>query len=189
MITETIGILSNFITESLQGIPANEMIIFQLASIMIIAIIFAFIARIFKQPLIPAYVITGLLIGPLSLGLIKNTDIILALANIGIAFLLFISGLEISFKKIKEANWKKIILIGFLQVALVFIFVLVFFEILKLSVLQASYLGIILAFSSTMVVVKILGDKNELVTLHGRIMLGILLLQDLIAIIAIDRLW
>jgi len=185
MIIEAVGILSNFLAETLKGIPASEMIIFQLASIIVISIIFAFIAKILKQPLIPAYVITGLLIGPLFLGLIKNTEIILALANMGIAFLLFISGLEISFKKIKEANWKKIVMIGLLQVAFIFIFTFAFLEILKLSVLQASYLGIILAFSSTMVVVKILGDKNELVTLHGRIMLGILLLQDLIAIIAI----
>lgn len=185
MIPGLTRILSNFIVETLQGIPAHEMIIFQLAVILIIAILFAFIARILKQPLIPAYVIAGLAIGPLFLGIIKNTDIILALANIGIAFLLFISGLEISFKKIKEANWKKIIFIGLIQIALVFFFVLAFLEVLKIPVLQASYLGIILAFSSTMIVVKILGDKNELVTLHGRIILGILLLQDLIAIIAI----
>jgi Kef-type K+ transport system membrane component KefB len=180
-----IGFLQEFITETIQNIPAHETIIFQLAFILIVSILFAFLARILKQPLIPAYVLAGLIIGPIFLGLIRNTDIILALANIGIAFLLFISGLEISIKKIKEANWKKIIFIGIFQVILTFLFVLAFAGILKLSILQASYIGIILAFSSTMVVVKILGEKNELVTLHGRIILGVLLLQDLIAIVAI----
>lgn len=185
MIQSLIRILSESIAETVKNIPSTETIIFQLAFILIVSIIFAFIARILKQPLIPAYVLAGLIIGPIFLGLIRNTDIILALANIGIAFLLFISGLEISIKKIKEANWKKIVFIGFFQVVLTFLFVLAFTGLLKISILQASYLGIILAFSSTMIVVKILGDKNELVTLHGRIMLGILLLQDLIAIIAI----
>jgi len=57
--------------------------------------------------------------------------------------------------------------------------------ILGLSSLQAAYIGIILAFGSTMVDIKLLADRNELVTLHGRLVLGILLLQDLVAIVAI----
>jgi len=66
-----------------------ENIFFDIGAIIIIATVFAFIAKTFKQPLIPAYVLTGIIIGPF-LGLITNTDVITNLSEIGIAFLLFI---------------------------------------------------------------------------------------------------
>ena len=72
-----------------------------------------------------------------------------------------------------------------MQVAAIFGIVFALSGFLDLTSLQAAYIGIILAFGSTMVDIKLLADKNELVTLHGRLVLGILLLQDLIAIIAI----
>jgi Kef-type K+ transport system membrane component KefB len=166
-------------------LPAAELIIFEIGVILIISAIFAFIAKMLKQPLIPAYILTGLLIGPLALGLLKNMDLISAFSEIGIAFLLFVAGLEISFKKIKEANLKKIAIIGLFQVAIIFGVAVLLSGWLNLSTLQAAYIGIILAFGSTMVDIKLLADKKELVTLHGRLVLGILLFQDLVAIIAI----
>lgn len=169
----------------LSDIPMKDAIIFDIAIILIISAIFAFVAKIFRQPLIPAYVATGLLIGPIFFGFVSNSELISAFAEIGIAFLLFSAGLEISFKRIKEANLKKISIIGTLQVALVFMIALLLSNFLGLDSMQAVYLGIILSFGSTMVVIKILSDKKQLVTLHGRIILGILLLQDLIAIFAI----
>ncbi len=176
-----VGVISEFIA----NIPAEQALIFDIAFILIISAVLAFIARIFRQPLIPAYVIAGLIIGPLVLGLVQNTEVIKTFSEMGIAFLLFAAGLEISFKKIKEVGIGKIILIGFFQVAVVFFLTLLFREILALSLIQAIYIGIILAFGSTMVVIKLLDDKEELVTMHGRLVLGILLLQDLIAILAI----
>ncbi|MDO8517364.1 MAG: cation:proton antiporter [Nanoarchaeota archaeon] len=173
------------LTSNLNTLPADKSIIFDIAMILIISAIFAFIARSLKQPLIPAYVITGLIAGPLVFGLVKNTSLIYAFSEIGIAFLLFTAGLEISFKKIKEANLKKIFLIGFFQVILVFLIAFFAGKLINLNLIQSVYIGIILAFSSTMVVVKLLSDKNELVTMHGRLILGILLLQDLFAIFAV----
>lgn len=169
----------------IRGLPTSETIIFDIAIILIISAMLAFIAKMLRQPLIPAYVLTGLIIGPLVLGFIKNLDLIYAFSEIGIAFLLFTAGLEISFRKIKEANLKKIALVGLLQVGIIFGVVFFLADFLSLSCLQAAYIGIILAFGSTMVDIKLLSDKGELVTLHGRLVLGILLLQDLIAIIAI----
>jgi len=166
-------------------LPAGEAIIFDIALILIISAIFAFIAKMLRQPLIPAYVLAGLLIGPLVLGFIRNIDLIYAFSEIGIAFLLFTAGLEISFKKIREANLKKIALIGTVQVAAIFAIAFFAGKFFDLAPLQAAYIGIILAFGSTMVDIKLLSDKGELVTLHGRLVLGILLLQDLVAIIAI----
>ncbi|MBT7101937.1 hypothetical protein HN935_00310 [archaeon] len=166
-------------------LPASEAIIFDIAVILIVAAILAFIAKFLRQPLIPAYVLTGLIIGPLVFGFVRNLDLIYAFSEIGIAFLLFTAGLEISFKKIKEAGLKKIVLIGLLQVGVIFASVFFLADFMGLTSLQAAYIGIILAFGSTMVDIKLLADRGELVTLHGRLVLGILLFQDLIAIIAI----
>ena len=173
------------IGNQISHLPASEAIIFDIAIILIVCAIFAFIAKMLRQPLIPAYVLAGLIIGPLALGFIRNTELIFAFSEIGIAFLLFTAGLEISFKKIKEANLKKIALIGTLQVAAVFAIAILAAGFLKLTTIQAVYIGIVLAFGSTMVVIKLLADRSELVTLHGRLILGILLLQDLVAILAI----
>jgi len=178
------GFVSNA-TVHFAELPATEAIIFDIALILIISAILAFIARILRQPLIPAYVIAGLLIGPVVFGLIRNTELIYAFSEIGIAFLLFTAGLEISFKKIKEANLKKIIFIGLLQILAVFGISILLSDFLGLTTMQAVYLGIIMAFGSTMVVIKLLSDSGELVTMHGRLVLGILLLQDLVAIFAI----
>lgn len=175
----------NGIGNHLSHLPASEAIIFDIALILIISAILAFVAKMLRQPLIPAYVLTGLIIGPLVFGFIRNLDLIYAFSEIGIAFLLFTAGIEISFRKIKEAGLKKIALIGFLQVAVIFGIAYLLANFLGLTTLQAAYIGIILAFGSTMVDIKLLADRGELVTLHGRLVLGILLLQDLIAIIAI----
>ena len=184
--------ITGFVTSSVASVgnhvstlSAVETIIFDIAIILILAAIFAFIAKILKQPLILGYVLAGLVIGPLVLGFVENSELIHAFSEIGIALLLFVTGLEISFRKIKEANLKKIAIIGVIQVAAIFAIIFFLKGFLGLDPMQAAYLGIILAFGSTMVDVKLLADRGELVTLHGRLVLGILLLQDLIAIIAI----
>jgi Kef-type K+ transport system membrane component KefB len=173
--------ISNHITQ----LSAAEAIIFELAIILIISAAFALIARVLRQPLIPAYVLAGLIVGPIALGFVENSELIHAFSEIGIAFLLFVAGLEISFRKIKEAGLKKIAFIGTLQVATIFFITYFLAGFLNLTTMQAAYIGIILAFGSTMVDIKLLADRGELVTLHGRLVLGILLLQDLVAIIAI----
>lgn len=175
----------NGINHHIGSLPASEAIIFDIAVILIISAIFAFLAKMLRQPLMPAYVLAGLIIGPLVLGFVSNLDLILAFSEIGIAFLLFTAGLEISFRKIKEAGLIRISLIGLLQVGIIFGISMALAGFMGLSALQAAYIGIILAFGSTMVDIKLLSDRGELVTLHGRLVLGILLLQDLIAIIAI----
>lgn len=175
----------NGIGNHIAHLPASEAIIFDIALILIISAILAFIAKMLRQPLIPAYVLTGLIIGPLVFGFVGNLDLIYAFSEIGIAFLLFTAGLEISFSKIKEAGLKRILFIGLLQVGIIFGIAYFLAGFLGLTALQASYIGIILAFGSTMVDIKLLADRGELITLHGRLILGILLLQDLVAIAAI----
>lgn len=159
-------------------------LLFELSFIIIFAAIFAFLIRLLKQPLIPAYIIAGILIGPVCLGLVQDKTLVLSLSEIGIAFLLFIVGLEMDIMKLKEVSLFSS-LGGLLQVF--FVFLLGFFAAILLGFtnIGAVFLGLIVAFSSTVIVVKILSEKREIDTLHGRIILGILLMQDIIAIVAL----
>ncbi len=167
------------------NISPNEMLLFELGAIIIMAAIFALVARLLKQPPILAYVVAGFIIGPAALAIVRDVEIIKSFSEIGIAFLLFLAGLEISFKKLKQVNLAKISLVTTLQVFLVFFITIFLVKFIGLTSIQGVYIGVALTFSSTMVVVKLLADKGELVTMHGRLVLGILLLQDFFAIIAI----
>ena len=161
-------------------------IFFDIGFIVIISTLFAYIARFLKQPLIPAYVLAGVILGPL-LGFVTNMDIISNLSEIGIAFLLFIVGLEIDIKKLKDIGLIAS-LGGAIQVAAVFVLAFMASVFMGFLTMESIYLGLIIAFSSTMVVVKLLSDKREIDTLHGRIIIGILLLQDIAAIFALSLL-
>ena len=163
-------------------------IFFEISLIIIIATLFGYLMKLLRQPIIPAYIISGLIIGPVGFGLITDHYVIKTLAEIGIAFLLFVVGLELDFRRLKDIGLvasiggtaKTLILfgLGFLVALLLGVF----------SVTEALYLGLILAFSSTMVVVKLLSDKKELDSLHGRIIIGILLMEDILAITALSLL-
>jgi Kef-type K+ transport system membrane component KefB len=161
-----------------------ENIFFDIALITIVATIGGYLARILKQPLIPLYILAGLLIGPI-FGIITNADIITKLSEFGIAFLLFIVGLEINLKKLKETT--SIAIVGGIFQTFVFGLIAFFIaRILGYNILESIYLSLIVAFSSTMIVLKLLSDQRELDTLHGRIIVGLLLIQDIFAIIALS---
>src|SRR3989344_7641098 len=129
-------------------------IFFEIGIVVIISTLFAFIARLLKQPLIPAYVIAGLVVGPY-LGLITNIGTINSLSAIGIAFLLFIVGLEIDLKKLKDVGLVSS-LGGAIQVIAVFAVTFIVSSLMGFLTIESAYLGLIIAFSSTMVVVKLL---------------------------------
>jgi len=153
---------------------------------MVVATMAGFIAKLLKQPTIPAYVLTGILLGPI-LGLIKDPTNIASLSEIGIAFLLFIVGLELDLRKLKDTG--NVALVGgLLRTAALFLLGYFAGLLFGFTHLQAVYTGLIISFSSTMVVVKLLSDKHELDTLHGRIVIGTLLLQDIIVILALSML-
>ncbi len=163
-----------------------ENIFFDIGLLMIIATIIGYVAKLLRQPLIPAYILSGILIGPSVIGMITDHHTIALLSEVGIAFLLFVIGLEMDFKRLKDIGLVASVG-GTIQVAVLFLvgFVTAYF-LGYFSNIESVYLGIIFAFSSTMVVVKILSDKKELNTLHGRIIIGVLLMQDMFAILALS---
>lgn len=146
----------------------------------------AFIAHFLKQPLLIAYILAGVLIGPnIGFGLIKDIEVIEKISHIGLIFLLFLIGLEIDIKKLRDAG-KSMIISGFVQFPLSFIIGIGFFLLLGFSLsdkYDLFYLTACCALSSTAIVVKLLYSKFELDTLAGRITLGILVFQDIWAIV------
>mgnify|MGYP005838794541 CR=1 FL=1 len=162
-------------------------IFFDLGIIIIFATILGYIGRLLKQPLIPLYILAGVIIGPIGLGWITDLEVIRTLSEIGVAFLLFVVGLELNLGKLKDVG--KVIIIGsIIQIITMFGSGLLLGHLLGFQNEALIYVGLIVSFSSTMVVIKLLADKNELNTLHGRIVIGILLMEDLFAIIAISSL-
>ncbi|MDP2908024.1 MAG: cation:proton antiporter [Nanoarchaeota archaeon] len=158
---------------------------FSIGIILILATFLGYLAKFIRQPLIPAYILTGVILGPLGLGLVHNAEAVKSLSEIGIAFLLFIVGLEIDLKKLKTVSTISAFG-GTLQVIITFVFGFLVAALLGFDHITSIYTGLIVAFSSTMVVAKLLSDKEEIDTLHGRIILGILIIQDLLVIIALS---
>ena len=152
--------------------------------IFIAAALAGFILRLLKQPQILAYVLVGFIVTPL-LGLVTDIALIESLSIIGIAFLLFLVGIEMDLKSLRSVAMLSTFG-GTAQIAIVFVFGYIIALALGYLSLEAAYVGLILAFSSTMVVMKLLSDKKELPTLHGRIVIGILLVQDMFAIFALS---
>lgn len=153
------------------------------------AAVLAFLAHRTKQPLILAYLLAGVLIGPeVGFKLVEDRDSIHTVAEIGLILLLFIIGLEIDLKKLLAAG-KAVILPGIFQFPITVGVSLGFFALLGYGMGEGNfsllYLAICLGLSSTMIVVKLLYDKFELDTLPGRITLGVLVFQDIWAILVL----
>ncbi len=161
---------------------AND-IFTQLGIIIVVTAVTALILRLFKQPTILAYVLVGIIIAP-ALHLITDATIIQSMSVVGVAFLLFLVGLEMDLKSLKDVAMIST-LGATIQITLLFITGFAIALILGFLSMEAAYIGLILCFSSTMVVLKILSDRRELNTLHGKIITGILLTEDIIAILAL----
>lgn len=158
-----------------------------LGFIVIIATVCALLARFLKQPLLLSYILAGVIIGPYGLKLVTSYDIINVVSELGIAFLLFIVGLELDINKIKSLGAISLIA-GLGQVVFTFFAGYYFTQWIGFPPLQSMYLSIALTLSSTVIVVKLYEDKGQLDTLHGRVALGILLVQDFLAIISMAML-
>ncbi len=153
--------------------------------IIILATVAAYIVKALKQPPLLGYLLAGVMIGPPVFGLITNTDVIATLSEIGIAFFLFLIGLEMDLRKLKNLGLISLI-VGTGQVILTAVAgFAIAAALFGFSATVSLYIALALAFSSTMIVVKLLSDKRELDTLHGRIVVGVLLVQDVISILAL----
>lgn len=158
-----------------------EAIFIQLAVILSVAFIVAYIIKLLKQPIIIGYIIAGMIISPFILKAGASTEVIDTFSQFGIAFLLFLVGLHLNPKVIREIGTSSL-LIGLGQMILTFGLGFGVGALLGFSAVTSIYVGIALAFSSTIIVMKLLSDKQHLDSLYGKISIGILIVQDLVAI-------
>lgn len=144
------------------------------------------VAQFLRQPVLLAYLVGGFLLGPAGLRLIESVETISAISELGLIFLLFMIGLEIDLKKIASAG-RSITLTAAVQILGGAILGMAFFRLLGFGIgggrWDALYLAVAGALSSTVIIVKVLYERQELDTLTGRITLGVLVLQDLAAIL------
>ena len=161
-------------------------VLFQISIAIVAATLAAILARLLRQPVILGYIAAGLLVGPTEgLGLI-SMDAIQPISELGLILLLFMIGLEIDLRKLLEGG-RMLVSAGIGQFIICLALGLGFWSLLGFSFggpdYSALYLAVACALSSTMIVVKLLYDKFELDTTAGRLSLGILVFQDLWAIL------
>jgi len=154
---------------------------------LVAATFFGFIARALRQPLILAYVLAGVVVGPSFFRIITERETINILAQFGIALLLFMVGLELDIKRLRDVG-RVSAGCGIGQIVITFIFGYLLAGYMGFTGYAPFYIAFALTISSTMVVVKLLTDKNEMDTLHGKIVLGTLLVQDMVTIMVLAAL-
>ncbi len=154
-----------------------------LGLLLTVAVGFIYIASRIRMPSIVAYLLAGLFLGPMT-GLISVSDALDLMAEFGIALLLFLVGLELSFARIRDVGPVAIVA-GLGQVVFTAVIGYIVCMLIGFSVIESIFLSMGLTFSSTVVVVKLLDQKRELNALYGRIAVGIFLVQDLVVIVAL----
>ncbi len=161
-----------------------EHLVTDIAVCIIAAWVVAVVSQIARQPLLLAYLVAGFAVGPHGFKWVTNAQTIETISDIGLSLLLFMIGLEIDLKKMLSAGRVITLTAGSQILGCVIIGWAVFGLIGPAqNHLEALYLGVAAAMSSTVIIVKILYDKRELETLAGRITLGVLVLQDIATIL------
>jgi Kef-type K+ transport system membrane component KefB len=155
-------------------------IFIELSVIIFLATIVSLVMRAMKQPLIVGYIITGLLIGPYLLNLVHSKGTIELFSKIGIIILLFIVGLNLNPKVVKEVG-KVSALAGIAQVVLTSIVGFLIAIALGINQVAAMYIAIALTLSSTIIILKLITDKGDINSLYAKIIVGVLIIQDIIA--------
>ncbi len=150
-----------------------------IAIILAAALVGGMIAHRLRQPVILGYLLVGIAIGPHGLGVVDNLELIETLASIGVALLMFTVGMEVSYNQLREMG-KVGIWGGIAQILATFVLGLIGGKFLfRWSFSDAGFFGLLISLSSTMVCLKLLMERGELDSIHGRIMIAILIVQDL----------
>jgi len=154
----------------------------ELSLIIVITVLIAGIMRLLKQPLIIGYILAGIIVSPYFLNVVNSTETISVFSQMGVALLLFIVGLNLSPRVIKEVG-KVSLITGIGQILFTSLIGFFISRLLGFSVLVSFYIAIALTFSSTIIIMKLLSDKKDLEKLYGKISIGFLLVQDIFVII------
>jgi len=152
-----------------------------IAVIFILAIFVIYVFNKIHIPSIIGFLLTGVIASPYALGLITANHEVESMAEIGIVFLLFSIGMEFSIENLIKIR-RTVFLGGTVQVILSVILGAVFSKVFGMSFGQSVFIGYLLSLSSTAIVIKLVQDKGEIDSPHGRTIIGILIFQDIVAI-------
>lgn len=156
----------------------------EVGAVILVAGGLSLIAQRFRQPLIIAYILTGVLVGPSVFGFVEDEGAFQTMSEIGIAILLFTVGLNLNWRSIKDVG-RVALATGIAQALFTSLIGFGIGRLLGFDYVTAAFLSVAFAFSSTIVVVKLLADKDDLDRLYARIAVGMLIVQDLIAMFAL----
>lgn len=156
---------------------------YEMAALLILASAVGLLGVLLRQPLIVSFIAVGILAGPSVLGLVHSTDMINLLSKLGIAVLLFLVGLKLDIKLIRSVGLVALTT-GLGQVAFTSIVGFGIAMAIGFDVITSIYIAVALTFSSTIIIVKLLSDKREIDSLHGRIALGFLIVQDIVVVLS-----
>jgi Kef-type K+ transport system membrane component KefB len=158
--------------------------LFQFAAVFFIASALAVVAKLFRQPVILAYLVTGVILSTFTAFNFVGTQAFGVFSDLGIMFLLFLVGLEVNYSSLRLVGGAALLL-GAAQILITTTLGFFLASWFGFNALPALYIGIALTFSSTVVVVKLLGDKRDLSGLYAKLTLGLLVFQDIVAIFAL----
>ena len=154
----------------------------EMAVLLLIAAVVGALGVSLRQPLIVAFIAVGILVGPSILGWVSADDQIDLLAKFGITLLLFVVGLKLDLHIIRTMG-PVALATGLGQVVFTSVIGYAIGWAFGMTPVTALYVAVALTFSSTIIIVKLLSDKREVDTLHGRIALGFLIVQDLVVVL------
>jgi Kef-type K+ transport system membrane component KefB len=155
----------------------------EIAVLLALAAGFGIVALLLRQPLIVGFIATGIIAGGNVLGIMHSVEHVNVLAEIGIAALLFLVGLKLDVQIIRSLG-RVAVATGLGQVIFTAVVGFAICLALGMSIVTSAYISVALTFSSTIIIVKLLSDKRELDSLHGRIALGFLIVQDIVVVVA-----
>jgi Kef-type K+ transport system membrane component KefB len=156
---------------------------YELTALLVLAAAIGLVGQLLRQPLIVSFIVCGILAGPSALGIVQSPENIDLLAELGVAVLLFLIGLKLDLKLIRGSG-SVALAAGLGQVLVTTLIGYALAGMFGLGVVTSFYVAVALTFSSTIIIVKLLSDKREVDALHGRIAIGILIVQDLVVVLA-----
>jgi Kef-type K+ transport system membrane component KefB len=155
----------------------------EIAALLSLSAVLGMLAVRLRQPLIIAYILVGILAGPAVMNLAGDHSSISLLAEIGITVLLFVVGLKLDMNLVRTLG-AVALATGLGQLSFTILAGLALCRLLGLDWMSAGYVAVALTFSSTIIIVKLLSDKGEIDSLHGRIAMGFLIVQDIAVVLA-----
>jgi predicted Kef-type K+ transport protein len=159
-----------------------ENMFYEITALILVAAALGVLGLALRQPLVVSLLAAGILVGPSGLGLISSHTQIELLAHIGVALLLFVVGLKLDLHLIRTMGTVALAT-GLGQVIFTSVFGFLIALALGFASVEAIYVAVALTFSSTIIIVKLLSDKREIDSLHGRIAIGFLIVQDIVVIL------